>query len=183
MFTLACSQRCDLAAFYASFAEGGRPMRWVKFEARRGYAPVRWLGKQHMTQSHATQGMRECSQRRDVSRQKAAWSHCVRNAIHAAAALRTRILAGKRPHRLVVRTSRRGRDNPGSTPGVDISCVAASVRRPAAVFRVGGARPRVGNRQGPTHRCRVATRQHVHGGRALSAHHRRYVKRVAQCHA
>ena len=24
------------------------------------------------------------------------------------------------PHRLVVRTSRRGRDNPGSTPGVDI---------------------------------------------------------------
>ena len=25
-----------------------------------------------------------------------------------------------RPHRLVVRTSRRGRDNPGSTPGVDI---------------------------------------------------------------
>ena len=26
----------------------------------------------------------------------------------------------KCPHRLVVRTSRRGRDNPGSTPGVDI---------------------------------------------------------------
>ena len=25
----------------------------------------------------------------------------------------------KRLHRLVVRTSRRGRDNPGSTPGVD----------------------------------------------------------------
>ena len=28
---------------------------------------------------------------------------------------------GKRPHRLVVRTSRCGRDNPGSTPGVDMS--------------------------------------------------------------
>ena len=26
---------------------------------------------------------------------------------------------GHCPHRLVVRTSRRGRDNPGSTPGVD----------------------------------------------------------------
>ena len=26
----------------------------------------------------------------------------------------------KSPHRLVVRTSRRGRDNPGSTPGVDM---------------------------------------------------------------
>ena len=26
------------------------------------------------------------------------------------------------PHRLVVRTSRRGRDNPGSTPGEDICC-------------------------------------------------------------
>ena len=26
-----------------------------------------------------------------------------------------------RPHRLVVRTSRRGRDNPGSTPGVDVT--------------------------------------------------------------
>ena len=29
-------------------------------------------------------------------------------------------LAGERPHRLVVRMSRCGRDNPGSTPGVDI---------------------------------------------------------------
>ena len=32
----------------------------------------------------------------------------------------TALLASKCPHRLVVRTSRRGRDNPGSTPGVDI---------------------------------------------------------------
>ena len=30
------------------------------------------------------------------------------------------------PHRLVVRTSRRGRDNPGSTPGVDRSCSGPS---------------------------------------------------------
>ena len=128
-------------------------MRWVKFEARRGYAPVRWLGKQHMTQSHATQGMRECSQRRDFSRQKAAWSHCVRNAIHAAAELRTRILAGKRPHRLVVRTSRRGRDNPGSTPGVDISVVfwrscaaaAAATNDPRPWLT-----PMAGNRRGRT---------------------------------
>ena len=29
------------------------------------------------------------------------------------------------PHRLVVRTSRCGRDNPGSTPGVDILCLRA----------------------------------------------------------
>ena len=33
------------------------------------------------------------------------------------------------PHRLVVRTSRCGRDNPGSNPGVDrASCTAASIR-------------------------------------------------------
>ena len=31
-----------------------------------------------------------------------------------------RLLYSHRPHRLVVRTSRCGRDNPGSTPGVDI---------------------------------------------------------------
>ena len=31
------------------------------------------------------------------------------------------------PHRLVVRTSRRGRDNPGSTPGVDILAIAPLV--------------------------------------------------------
>ena len=32
-----------------------------------------------------------------------------------------RVVRRRRPHRLVVRTSRRGRDNPGSTPGVDSS--------------------------------------------------------------
>ena len=37
--------------------------------------------------------------------------------------------AGKRPHRLVVRTSRRGRDNPGSTPGVDISRADVELQR------------------------------------------------------
>ena len=31
-----------------------------------------------------------------------------------------RTTADRGPHRLVVRTSRRGRDNPGSTPGEDI---------------------------------------------------------------
>ena len=31
------------------------------------------------------------------------------------------------PHRLVVRTSRRGRDNPGSTPGVDILAITPLV--------------------------------------------------------
>ena len=35
------------------------------------------------------------------------------------------------PHRLVVRTSRCGRDNPGSTPGVDILCISPT---PAAVL-------------------------------------------------
>ena len=30
------------------------------------------------------------------------------------------------PHRLVVRTSRCGRDNPGSTPGVDIACAGSA---------------------------------------------------------
>ena len=33
----------------------------------------------------------------------------------------------KRPHRLVVRTSRCGRDNPGSTPGEDIAAWAAII--------------------------------------------------------
>ena len=32
------------------------------------------------------------------------------------------------PHRLVVRTSRRGRDNPGSTPGVDICSQTRNMR-------------------------------------------------------
>ena len=35
------------------------------------------------------------------------------------------------PHRLVVRTSRCGRDNPGSTPGEDIICVASMNARPS----------------------------------------------------
>ena len=36
------------------------------------------------------------------------------------------ILASKQsPYRLVVRTSRCGRDNPGSTPGEDMYCVSA----------------------------------------------------------
>ena len=35
---------------------------------------------------------------------------------------RHKLVLNKRPHRLVVRTSRRGRDNPGSTPGVATVC-------------------------------------------------------------
>ena len=41
-------------------------------------------------------------------------------------ARRTLVIAHHRPHRLVVRTSRRGRDNPGSTPGEDICVVCWS---------------------------------------------------------
>ena len=43
------------------------------------------------------------------------------------------------PHRLVVRTSRRGRDNPGSTPGVDIFArpgEGATPARPAPLRRL-----------------------------------------------
>ena len=37
---------------------------------------------------------------------------------------------GQCPYRLVVRTSRCGRDNPGSTPGEDIAQIHACLRRP-----------------------------------------------------
>ena len=43
---------------------------------------------------------------------------CDVGCIGAACAFNVHVLSG--PHRLVVRTSRRGRDNPGSTPGVVI---------------------------------------------------------------
>ena len=54
-----------------------------------------------------------------------------------------RLLRQQRPYRLVVRTSRRGRDNPGSTPGGDICWVTccgspatslAGERRPGTVI-------------------------------------------------
>ena len=38
-----------------------------------------------------------------------------------------RTTADRGPHRLVVRTSRRGRDNPGSTPGEDIFILSDSL--------------------------------------------------------
>ena len=43
------------------------------------------------------------------------------------------------PHRLVVRTSRCGRDNPGSTPGVDICCDGRTHRRSPPTCGVGWA--------------------------------------------
>ena len=45
------------------------------------------------------------------------------------------------PHRLVVRTSRRGRDNPGSTPGEDISfCKAILALSPLPCRKCGDAK-------------------------------------------
>ena len=48
---------------------------------------------------------------------------------------------GQCPYRLVVRTSRCGRDNPGSTPGEDIAQIHACLRRPTFVenFDIGVA--------------------------------------------
>ena len=49
------------------------------------------------------------------------------------------------PHRRVVRTLRCGRDNPGSTPGVVMSCTARAPRSPAKTLAVPfpSARPRL----------------------------------------
>ena len=69
----------------------------------------------------------------------------------ASTVTRSPLLRNQCPHRLVVRTSRCGRDNPGSTPGVDILCCRLSLERkwrdqsfqcstPAAAER--GDRPR-----------------------------------------
>lgn len=61
---------------------------------------------------------------------------------HCMAVARARHADTRSPHRLVVRTSRCGRDNPGSTPGVDIlfskvsnvgNCCATHRRAPACV--------------------------------------------------
>ena len=44
----------------------------------------------------------------------------------------------ERPCRLVVRTSRRGRDNPGSTPGVDIAPPPRRGRSVGESLQIGG---------------------------------------------
>ena len=46
------------------------------------------------------------------------------------------------PHRLVVRTSRCGRDNPGSTPGADIACANVSVDELANINMLSKSRAR-----------------------------------------
>ena len=69
--------------------------------------------------------------------------------VPACSALKTRPVAAtrQRPHRLVVRTSRRGRDNPGSTPGVDtrpgcaLVCAAAGSRGAGGVLIASAATP------------------------------------------
>ena len=48
----------------------------------------------------------------------------------------------KRPHRLVVRTSRCGRDNPGSAPGVDKVAAVAPLNCVTRSVRMGGTRTR-----------------------------------------
>ena len=86
--------------------------------------------------------------------------------------------ASRRPHRLVVRTSRRGRDNPGSTPGaVNCSQRGALQRRPAyslAAHNCGARRSRRTRR--PNRRARAhasarrqASRRALVGARATRA--------------
>ena len=51
-------------------------------------------------------------QQGDAQQSRLSWTGCVQSQPHA-----------QSPHRLVVRTSRRGRDNPGSTPGEDMYAI------------------------------------------------------------